>query len=90
MLYLGKACEHVFYPLIHNQPKTYPQPHNNYHKTYPQSYPQHYAYNVAFSHACVLAVYTIARAHDTRHKTSDITKDYIYINIIYHINYKCC
>lgn len=40
MLYLGKAREHVFYPLIHNQPKTYPQQHDNQHKTYPQTYPQ--------------------------------------------------
>ena len=40
MLYLGKAREHVFYPLIHNQPPTYPQQHDNQYKSYPQTYPQ--------------------------------------------------
>lgn len=38
---------------------------------------------------CACGAYHIALTHYTRHKTSDITKDYIYINIIYHINYKC-
>ena len=38
---------------------------------------------------CACGAYHIATTHYTRHKTSNITKDYIYINIIYYINYKC-
>ena len=40
MLYLGKACEHVFYPHTHNTPTIYPQQHNNHYKSYPHSHPQ--------------------------------------------------
>ena len=38
---------------------------------------------------CVCGAYHRALTHYTRHKTSDIIKEYIYIDIIYHINYKC-
>ena len=37
---------------------------------------------------CARGSYHRAPTHYTRHKTSDITKDYIYINIIYHMTIK--
>ena len=37
---------------------------------------------------CACGVYHRALTHYTRHKTSNITKDYIYIDIIYHMTIK--
>lgn len=66
------------------------------HQSYPQHQPQYYSYYLAtnlYSHTTASTKYThyhTTPSHHTRHKISDITKDYIYIDIIYHMTIKSC
>lgn len=90
MFLWGKACANVCSP---SQPSTiYPQP-NPPQQSYPPDHQQPVDNYQAHALPCLLAccacsAYHRVTTHYTRHKTSNITKNYIYINIIYYINHK--
>ena len=90
-VFKGKVRAKVLY--LHHQPNHFIHNQNQHPKTYPQVYPQpvynHHVHALLclalLLACCACGVYHIATTHYTRHKTSNITKDYIYIDIIYHM-----
>ena len=66
------------------------QPQQSYPQVYPQPMYNYHAHALRCLVACCCIVQCVPHSINTLYKahTSDITKDYIYINIIYYINYK--